>query len=93
MLLQKYCPAYVEEGDVRHSKTMWFIIGLISIVSPICITVFWGYISGGEYGRQKDENSSLSSGYQDEEQDTYQHHPLNTNISLPRVIREENELT
>jgi len=95
LLLQKYCPEHVEEGEVRHSKTMWLIIGLISILSPICITVFWGYISGGEYGR-KNEKGSSDIGFQDEEddeQDSYQHHPLTTNISLPRVIREENTIT
>ena len=95
LLLQKYCPEHVEEGEVRRSKTMWLIIGLISILSPICITVFWGYISGGEYGR-KNENGSSDIGFQDEEddeQDSYQHRPLTTNISLPRVIREENTIT
>jgi len=40
-LLQRYCP---EEGE-RHSKTMWLIIGLTTAVSPILLTVFWGYVS------------------------------------------------
>jgi dipeptide/tripeptide permease len=40
-LLQEFCP---EEGE-RHSKTMWLIIGLTTAVSPILLTVFWGYVS------------------------------------------------
>ena len=40
-LLEEYCP---EEGE-RHSKTMWLIIGLTTAMSPILMTVFWGYIS------------------------------------------------
>jgi len=40
-LLQEYCP---KEGE-RDSKTMWLIIGLTTILSPILMTVFWGYIS------------------------------------------------
>ncbi|KAL7532767.1 hypothetical protein ACHAXR_004834 [Thalassiosira sp. AJA248-18] len=30
LLLQRYCPEYLEEGEERHSKTMWWIIGLTS---------------------------------------------------------------
>jgi hypothetical protein len=40
-LLSRYCP---EEGE-RHSKTMWLIIGVLTLTSPICLTVFWGYVS------------------------------------------------
>lgn len=40
-LLQKYCP---EDGP-RNSKLMWLIIGLTTAVSPILMTVCWGYIS------------------------------------------------
>lgn len=40
-LLQKYCP---EEGE-RQSKTMWLIIGATTAVSPILLTLCWGYIS------------------------------------------------
>mmetsp|Transcript_7660 Transcript_7660/g.10584 ORF Transcript_7660/g.10584 Transcript_7660/m.10584 type:complete len:444 (-) Transcript_7660:201-1532(-) len=40
-LLQKYCP---EEGE-RNSKMMWLIIALSTVVSPILLTVFWGYVS------------------------------------------------
>lgn len=40
-LLQKYCP---EDGE-RHSQTMWLIIGLTTALSPILLTVLWGYIS------------------------------------------------
>ena len=40
-LLEKYCP---EEGE-RHSQTMWLIIGLMTLSSPVCMTIFWKYIS------------------------------------------------
>jgi len=40
-LLQKYCP---EEGP-RSSKTMWLIIGLSTIASPILLSCLWGYVS------------------------------------------------
>jgi hypothetical protein len=46
-LLQRYCPENIGEGQVRHSKTMWQIIALSTIISPILITLLWGYISGG----------------------------------------------
>ena len=46
VLLQRYCPEHIEEGEVSHSRTMWLIIGLSTIVSPILITILWGYISG-----------------------------------------------
>ena len=48
-LLEKYCP---EDGQ-RDSKTMWLIIGLITAVSPILLTVLWGYLS-----QRDDETSS-----------------------------------
>ena len=47
-LLEKYCP---EDGQ-RDSKTMWLIIGLITAVSPILLTVLWGYLS------QRDDEAS-----------------------------------
>ena len=49
-LLERYCPEHLEEVEVRHSKTMWLVIGLSTIVSPILITLLWGYISGGKEG-------------------------------------------
>lgn len=45
-LLQKYCP---EEGE-RHSKTMWLIIGATTAVSPILLTLCWGYIAKKDDG-------------------------------------------
>ncbi len=42
-LLQRYCPKHLGEGEVRHSK----IIALSTIISPVLITLLWGYISGG----------------------------------------------
>jgi len=41
ILLEKYCP---EEGE-RHSQKMWLIIGLLTLSSPVFLTVFWKYIS------------------------------------------------
>lgn len=96
ILLQKYCPEHLEEGEVRHSKTMWWIIGCMTIGSPICITLFWNYISGGECGQNQVDESRLGLSFHDEEEyegDPSQHHPLTTNLSLPRVIRQENALT
>lgn len=96
LLLQKFCPENIEEGEERHSKTMWLIIGLMTIGSPICITLFWNYISGGECGQSNSTSTGLSDNFEEEYedgQDSYQHHPLTTNISLPRVIRQENALT
>lgn len=66
-LLQKYCP---EEGE-RHSKIMWLIIGLTTIVSPILLTVFWGYVS------KKDDDESTNSRYTELHE---VHHDL---ISIP----------
>jgi len=53
-LLQKYCP---QDGP-RESKIMWLIIGLTTAVSPVLLTIFWGYISKrDECQLQKKENS------------------------------------
>jgi POT family proton-dependent oligopeptide transporter len=41
VLLQKYCPI---EGE-RHSQKMWLIIGLLTVSSPVLMTVCWNYIS------------------------------------------------
>jgi len=91
VLLQRYCPEHIEEGEVRHSKTMWMIIGLSTIVSPILITILWGYISGSG-----DEGTLLSGSGRNEvatedtsSEDSYQHKPLNHQISLPRVRSQE----
>jgi len=62
-LLQKYCP---EDGP-RNSKLMWLIIGLTTAVSPILMTVCWGYISKQsndttttqDYNEVLDEDDSL----------------------------------
>lgn len=40
-LLQEYCP---KDGE-RHSKLMWLIIGLATVVSPILLTVFWSEVT------------------------------------------------
>jgi hypothetical protein len=44
ILLQTYCPS---EGE-RHSQTMWLIIGMMTVSSPILMTVCWNYISQRE---------------------------------------------
>jgi len=127
LLLQRYCPETLEEGEVRHSKIMWWIIGLSTIVSPIMITVLWGYISGGERTRSdSDVGTSVTRGiamrikdgergvqddddvygysdqrnlFQNDEdlesktESPYQHRPLTTNLSLPRVRASERALT
>lgn len=110
-LLQKYCPEHLDEGEVRHSRTMWLIIGVSTVVSPIMITLLWGYISGGEDGiATRDDATRVSRGERPShytlreghgegstgnitERDlrdgssehSYQHRPLISNISLPRV--------
>ena len=93
VLLQRYCPEHIEEGEVRHSKTMWMIIGLSTIVSPILITFLWGYISGSG----DDDTKASTSCTRNEEaaedtnssEDSYQHKPLTHQISLPRVRSQE----
>ena len=94
MLLQRYCPEHLEEGEVRQSKTMWLIIGLSTIVSPILITILWGYISGS--GDAVATKASDLSGVRNEvtedansSKDSYQHKPLTHQISLPRVRSQE----
>jgi hypothetical protein len=48
LLLQRYCPPILEDGEVRHSQTMWLIIGLLTASSPIFMTCCWKYISKKE---------------------------------------------
>jgi len=45
VLLQKYCPETLEEGEERHSRIMWLIIGMLTATSPILLTCCWGYVS------------------------------------------------
>jgi len=45
VLLQKFCPETLEEGEERHSRLMWLIIGLLTATSPICLTCCWKYVS------------------------------------------------
>ena len=84
LLLQRYCPEEVGDGEVRHSRTMWLIIGLSTVVSPIMTTVLWGYISGRDSDKKEegrdDRRGEDGAGY-------YQHTPLKQQISLPRVPR------
>ena len=84
VLLQRYCPEHLEEGEVRHSKTMWMIIGLSTIFSPIMITILWGYISGSG-----DATKPSATEESDSSKDSYQHKPLTHQISLPRVRSQE----
>lgn len=93
LLLQRYCPERLEEGEVRHSKTMWMIIGLSTIVSPILISLLWGYLNGTEKRTRGNDGNMTNNGnetmYENEEHDSsehsYQHTPLTHQISLPRV--------
>lgn len=48
VLLQKYCPETLEEGEERHSRMMWLIIGLLTATSPVLLTCCWGYVSKKE---------------------------------------------
>jgi dipeptide/tripeptide permease len=63
VLLQKYCPETLDEenGEVRHSKTMWLIIGLSTICSPILITLLWGYLSGGDRAIDSADDNETST--------------------------------
>ena len=93
VLLQRYCPENLQDGEVRHSKTMWLIIGLTTIISPVLITVLWGYISGGstEGSTNGDEERLMivndGADTEDDEisEHSYQRKPLTSNISLPRI--------
>jgi hypothetical protein len=63
VLLQKYCPETLNEenGEIRHSKTMWLIIGLSTICSPILITLLWGYLSGGDRAIDSADDNETST--------------------------------
>lgn len=98
--MEEYCPEHLEEGEVRRSRTMWLIIGLSTIFSPVMITLLWGYISGGG---EKNDGTSANSGERladageestedDLSEHSYQHKPLISNISLPRVRQKERPL-
>ena len=55
VLLQKYCPETLDEGEgevQRHSRIMWLIIGSLTATSPILLTCCWKYIS------KKDNNNN-----------------------------------
>lgn len=91
LLLQRYCPEHLEEGEVRHSKTMWMIIGLSTIVSPILTTLLCGDIFRVEH-KKTQMDTGIESMYENEEQldhdcseHSYQHKPLTHQISLLRV--------
>ncbi|KAL3763954.1 hypothetical protein ACHAW5_004639 [Stephanodiscus triporus] len=97
-LLQSYCPEHLEEGEVRHSKTMWQIIALSTIISPIMITLLWGYISGGGSSRGNNEERLIIDGSDKstiegengiEDDSTGESSSLTSNISLPRVRQAE----
>jgi len=45
VLLQKYCPETLQEGEVRRSRVMWLIIGLLTATSPVVLTCCWKYVS------------------------------------------------
>ena len=84
LLLQRYCPEEVGDGEVRRSRTMWLIIGLTTVVSPIMTTALWGYISGRDSSKKEEGRDDLRGG---DGAGYYQHTPLKQQISLPRVPR------
>jgi len=45
VLLERYCPETLEEGQERHSGVMWLIIGSLTATSPILLTCCWNYVS------------------------------------------------
>lgn len=48
VLLQKFCPESLDDGEERHSRVMWLIVGLLTATSPILLTCCWGYVSKKE---------------------------------------------
>lgn len=52
-LLDRFCP---KEGP-RNSSTMWLIVGLTGVTSPIMLTVFWRCLSN----REDDDESRCTS--------------------------------
>lgn len=48
VLLQKFCPESLEDGEERHSRVMWLIVGLLTATSPILLTCSWSYVSKKE---------------------------------------------
>jgi dipeptide/tripeptide permease len=70
VLLQRYCPLTLEDGQERHSQTMWLIIGLLTASSPVCMTCCWNYItkrdhageSSGSYTELQSQSGSTSTG-------------------------------
>ena len=48
VLLQKFCPESLEDGEERHSRVMWLIVGLLTATSPILLTCCWSYVSKKE---------------------------------------------
>ena len=51
-LLEKYC---LEDGP-HDSQRMWFIIGMVTLFSPIILTFFWNYLSKTEHEIDYDGN-------------------------------------
>jgi MFS family permease len=48
VLLARYCP----EHGVRHSATMWLILGLVTTMAPVGLLMFRRYIRVHEAGRE-----------------------------------------
>jgi len=45
-LLTRYCPEKLNPGEVRHSGTMWMIIGIMTLVGPLMILLLRKVIEG-----------------------------------------------
>lgn len=59
-LLQTYMPE--DEEEERQPQMMWLIIGLLTISSPIAITVFEKYIREPEVGAKKRDRVRVNNG-------------------------------
>jgi len=65
-LLQRFCP---EEG-VRESRIMWFIIGCVTVISPIMLTVWRTYLSSSYDDGREDSRHGVTLGRFEKIRDT-----------------------
>lgn len=79
LLLQKYCPIDVGEGEERHSKQMWLIIGLLTASSPILLTLCWNYVSKRDGVGPASAGGSVGGGRQSDRRSKY------TELSQPEA--------
>ncbi|KAG7340712.1 major facilitator superfamily transporter [Nitzschia inconspicua] len=60
VLLQRYCPLTLQDGEERHSQTMWLIIGLLTASSPVLMTCCWNYISKKDSARTTEFDDTVN---------------------------------